>query len=277
MLLAQISDLHFHRDGRKLYEFVDVNSRNAEVINKLNTLAERPDAVVISGDIVDGGREQEYQVARNVLQMLNYPMYIIPGNHDDKQKFLQAMRPLCPLLGDDAENMRYAVDDFPIRLLFIDTSLTGESKGWLTPATIAWLEQQLIDHPARETAVFMHHPPLLLGSAQMDPIACENGRELLRLIDRHPQLTRVFCGHNHRLIVTQYRQAIIATVPGTVHQVPYSYIDGTPYYNLEPAAVVMHRYVPVTGLVSYCQSLAPFAGPYLYDTSASSPVDKSCL
>lgn len=277
MLLAQISDLHFRSEGRKLYEFIDINSRNAEVINKLNALTERPDAVVISGDIVNCGSPQEYQVARNVLRMLDYPLYVIPGNHDDKLNFLNAMRPLCPLLGDDADNMRYAVDDFPLRLLFIDTSWAGQSKGRLTPATLEWLERQLARHPTRESAIFMHHPPLSLGSAQMDPIGCENGQELLRLIERFPQLTRVFCGHNHRLIVTQYRQALIGTVPGTVHQVPYSYTDDTPSYNLEPAPVVMHRYVPVTGLVSYCQSLTPFAGPYRYQPCISCPVDEPWL
>ncbi|RLM21692.1 phosphodiesterase [Brenneria alni] len=277
MLLAQISDLHFRSEGRKLYEFIDVNSQNAEVVNQLNALPELPDAVVISGDIVNCGSPQEYQVARRVLQMLDYSLYVIPGNHDDKRHFLDAMRPLCPLLGDDAENIRYAVDGFPVRLLFIDSSLAGQSKGWLTQATLGWLEQQLRDHPDRESAVFMHHPPLPLGCAQMDPIACENGHELLKLIDRFPQLTRIFCGHNHRLIVAQYRQAIIATVPGTVHQVPYLHHDDTPYYNLEPASVVMHRYVPVTGLVSYCQSLAQFAGPYRYDPSISCPVDESWL
>ncbi|PWC17774.1 phosphodiesterase [Brenneria corticis] len=277
MLLAQISDLHFRSEGRKLYEFIDVNGQNAQVVSQLNALTERPDAVVVSGDIVNCGCPREYQVARRVLQMLDYPLYVIPGNHDDKHHFLDAMRPLCPQLGDDAENIRYAVDDFPLRLLFIDSSLTGQSKGWLTPATLDWLEQQLTAHQERESAIFMHHPPLPLGSAQMDPIACENGREILQLIERFPQLTRVFCGHNHRLIVTQYRQAIVATVPGTVHQVPYFHHDDAPYYNLEPASFVMHRHVPLTGLVSYCQSLAPFAGPYRYDPRISCPVDEPWL
>ncbi|ASN87098.1 MULTISPECIES: phosphodiesterase [Pectobacterium] len=273
MLLAQISDLHFRSEGRKLYEFIDINGENAKVINQLNALSERPDAVVVSGDIVNCGSPQEYQVAQRVLQMLDYPMYVIPGNHDDKQHFLNAMRPLCPQLGDDPENIRYAVDDFPMRLLFIDTSLAGQAKGWLTPSTLGWLEQQLQDHSTRETAIFMHHPPLPLGSAHMDRIACENGHELLTLIERFPQLTRIFCGHTHRLIMTQHRQAIIATVPGTVHQVPYFYYDDTSYYNLEPASVVMHRYVPVTGLVSYSQSIASYPGPYLYDPRISCPVD----
>lgn len=52
----------------------------------------------------------------------------------------------------------------------------------------------------------MHHPPLPLGNAQMDPIACENGHRLLALVERFPSLTRIFCGHNHSLTMTQYRQ-----------------------------------------------------------------------
>jgi hypothetical protein len=44
---------------------------------------------------------------------------------------------------------------------------------------------------------------------------------VLALVERFPSLTRIFCGHNHSLTMTQYRQAIISTIPGTVHQVPF--------------------------------------------------------
>src|SRR5471032_711902 len=96
MFLAQISDMHFRSEGRKLYDFIDVNACNAEVVNQLNALEEQPDAVVITGDIVNCGLPQEYRVARRTLQNLHYPLYIIPGNHDDKAQFLEALHPLCP-------------------------------------------------------------------------------------------------------------------------------------------------------------------------------------
>jgi len=133
--------------------------------------------------------------------------------------------------------------------------------------------KQLVQGGDKPTAVFMHHPPLKLGSAQMDRIACENGDKLLALIDRFPALCRVFCGHTHRLIFTQYRQATITTIPGTVHQVPYFHENPAPYYNLEPAACLMHRLVEGAGLVSYLHSLAHYPGPYLYNTAISCPVD----
>jgi Icc protein len=171
MFLAQISDMHFRSHGRKLYDFIDVNACNAEVVSQLNALEERPDAVIITGDIVNCGLASEYQVARRTLSNLHYPLYIIPGNHDDKAQFLESMGPLCPLLGTDPQNMHYAVDDFDMRLLFIDTSVPGESKGWLTLETLSWLEAQLEQGGDKPTAVFMHHPPMKLGSAQMDRIA----------------------------------------------------------------------------------------------------------
>jgi 3',5'-cyclic AMP phosphodiesterase CpdA len=93
--------------------------------------------VVVSGDIVNCGRPEEYQVARQILGSLNYPLYLIPGNHDDKALFLE-YHPLCPQLGRDAQNA--CGGRFCHRLLFIDSSRAGTSKGWLTDETIGWLE-----------------------------------------------------------------------------------------------------------------------------------------
>ncbi|WP_192457604.1 phosphodiesterase [Musicola keenii] len=273
MLLAHISDTHFRSSGQKLYGFIDINAGNADVVSQLNALSEQPDAVVISGDIVNCGQPAEYRVARQTLGNLKYPLYIIPGNHDDKTHFLEYLQPLCPQLGHDPQNMRYAVDDFAMRLLFIDSSKVGTSKGWLTEETLAWLEAELTAGGDKPTAVFMHHPPMALGSAQMDRIACENGHRLLELVERFPSLVRIFCGHNHCLIVTQYRQAIIATVPGTVHQVPYYHEDTRPYYDMSPPSCLMHRLVG-HHLVSYQHALSHYAGPWLYDQNISCPVDE---
>jgi 3',5'-cyclic AMP phosphodiesterase CpdA len=273
MLLAQISDTHFRSHGQKLYGFIDVNAANADVVSQLNALTERPDAVVVSGDIVNCGRPQEYEVARQILGSLNYPLYLIPGNHDDKELFLEYLHPLCPQLGSDPQNMHYAVDDFATRLLFIDSSRAGTSSGWLTDETIKWLEAQLFDGGDKPATVFMHHPPLPLGNAQMDPIACENGHRLLALVERFPSLTRIFCGHNHSLTLTQYRQAIVSTVPGTVHQVPYFHEDRRPYYDLSPASCLMHRLVGEQW-VSYQHALSHHAGPWLYDENISCPTEE---
>lgn len=66
MLLAQISDTHFRSRGQKLYGFIDVNAANADVVSQLNALQERPDAVVVSGDIVNwAARKSMRSLARS--------------------------------------------------------------------------------------------------------------------------------------------------------------------------------------------------------------------
>ncbi len=151
--------------------------------------------------------------------------------------------------------------------------MPARQKGWLTDETISWLEAQLFEGGDKPATIFMHHPPLPLGNAQMDPIACENGHRLLALVERFPSLTRIFCGHNHSLTMTQYRQALISTIPGTVHQVPYCHEDTRPYYDLSPASCLMHRHVGEQW-VSYQHSLAHYAGPWLYDENISCPTEE---
>ncbi len=92
-------------------------------------------------------------------------------------------------------------------------------------------------------------------------------------MERFPSLTRIFCGHNHSLTLTQYRQAIISTIPGTVHQVPYFHEDRRPYYDLSPASCLMHRQVGEQW-VSYQHPLTHHAGPWLYDENISCPTEE---
>ena len=70
---AAVDDIpaHHHR-VRALAQRVKLGD-----VSQLNALRERPDAVVVSGDIVNCGRPEEYQVARQILGSLNYPLYLI--------------------------------------------------------------------------------------------------------------------------------------------------------------------------------------------------------
>ena len=163
----------------------------------------------------------------------------------------------------------------------VGNSLLGHLIGAISGSAVARrasflldkLEAQLFEGGDKPATVFMHHPPLPLGNAQMDPIACENDHRLLALVERFPSLTRIFCGHNHSLTMTQYRQTLISTLPGTVHQVPYCHEDTRPYYDLSPASCLMHRQVGEQW-VSYQHSLAHYAGPWLYDENISCPTEE---
>lgn len=271
MLLAQISDLHIRPQGVQLYDHINTNALCARHVAFLNTLPEKPDAVIITGDITNCGCPQEYEMARQILGQIDYPCYVIPGNHDNKKNFLQGLKNLFPYLGGNPDLMTYTVEDLPIRLVFLDSSVPEQIHGNLSPAALDWLETTLEQEPDKETSVFMHHHPLASGCLHMDNIRCKNGKTLISLLSDYPQVTRVICGHTHRAIFQTANSILISTAPSACHQVPFDTKDINGFYSLEPPAMLMHRYTKETGFVSYVASLFPHDGPFRFDTTLGCP------
>ena len=54
--------------------------------------------------------------------------------------------------------LQYTVEDLPLRLIFLDTLIAGETGGELCEERIGWLDQRLAEAPTRPTFVCMHHP-----------------------------------------------------------------------------------------------------------------------
>ncbi|MBP2227490.1 3',5'-cyclic AMP phosphodiesterase CpdA [Azospirillum agricola] len=69
--LAHISDLHFGRIDHKV-----VDGLLADLA------AQRPDLIVISGDLVQRAKPRHFEAARAFLRELTAPYLVVPGNHD---------------------------------------------------------------------------------------------------------------------------------------------------------------------------------------------------
>jgi 3',5'-cyclic AMP phosphodiesterase CpdA len=176
-----------------------------------------------------------------------------------------------PYLGTDPEAMAYTIDRFPVRLVFLDSSIEGEIYGRLSSGSLNWLDDVLNKDRQRQTAIFLHHHPIPSGCCHMDTICCENGNDLIELLNAHPQVTRLFCGHTHRTIVQAIGGLVIMTAPSVCHQVPYDTRNPDGSYSLEPPAMLVHRFDPLTGLTTHVASLAPFDGPFPFATALGCP------
>ena len=60
MLIAQISDMHIKPPGELLYKRVDTAGFLARAVAHVNALDPKPDIVIATGDLVDGGKPEEY-------------------------------------------------------------------------------------------------------------------------------------------------------------------------------------------------------------------------
>src|SRR5215831_1956179 len=85
MLVCQISDLHIRAPGQMSYRVVDCATMLARCVTEILRLPQRPDVVVITGDLTDLGRPEEYAYLRKLLAPLPMPLYLLPGNHDDRE------------------------------------------------------------------------------------------------------------------------------------------------------------------------------------------------
>jgi 3',5'-cyclic AMP phosphodiesterase CpdA len=219
LIIAQISDLHVAERGGLVYDRFDTGSSLARCVGHILGLMPRPAVVLATGDLVRDGGAGEYRYLRELLAPLTMPVYLIPGNHDDRGA-LRAAFPGHEYLPGEGRTMNYAVEGFPVRMLALDTTLPGATGGALDAEQLAWLDVQLAASPQRPTLVFMHHPPFRTGIPRMDSIGLEaaSAERLRAVLSRHPQVERVTAGHVHRDIRARWNGTMVSICPSAAFQ-----------------------------------------------------------
>jgi Icc protein len=216
VLIAQITDLHIDEPGGFMRRFVDANTKLERAIEYLHTRVERPDAVLATGDLTNDGRPEQFHLLKTLLERLEIPIYLIPGNHDEREVFRSAFsdRPWIPASGP----IDYVIEDFPVRLVGLDTSEPGRHEGTLDDGQLDWLDATLSREPSKPTLLFLHHPPFLSGLWLFDAIRLEGSDGLRSVVEGHPQVTQIIAGHVHRPISYHWGATMITTCPSTTHQ-----------------------------------------------------------
>jgi 3',5'-cyclic AMP phosphodiesterase CpdA len=266
MLIAQVTDTHIKAAGRLAYRRVDSAEKLRACVAHLNALDPRPDIVLLTGDLVDLGRPEEYALLREILAPLRMPLYAIPGNHDERGALRRAFADQR-YLPHEGEFLQYVVEDYPLRLVALDTVVPGEQRGELCAHRLAWLEAQLAHEPRRETVLFMHHPPFATGLANMDWQNCHNGEALGALVERHPQVIRILCGHVHRPVYLHWHGVTASIAPSPSHSCVFDLkADASHDFVLEPPTCELHHWREGAGLVSHLTFVGDYGGRFpFYD------------
>ena len=239
MILCQISDLHIKPERKLAYGVVDTAAMLERCVAHIGRLPQRPDAVLATGDLVDGGTHAEYALLRELLSPLTMPLFLMPGNHDERHA-LRAAFADHPYLQSTSAFIQYVIDDFPVRVIVLDSIIPGRSGGTLCDERLAWLQQTLAES-GKPTIVALHHPPFVTGIGHMDSIGLESSDDLERIIKRHPHIERVIAGHLHRPITVRFGGTVASTCPSPAHQVRLDIAqDAADHFVMEPPAFQLH-------------------------------------
>ena len=261
MLIAQLSDPHIKSPGQLLYDRIDTAGYLERAVAHVLKLDPLPDVVLMTGDLVDGGKPEEYAHLRRLIAPLPMPVYVIPGNHDAREALRTAFadQGYFPASGF----LQYTVDNLPIRLIALDTLVEGKGYGALCQERLAWLEARLAEQTDRPAMLFMHHPPFECGIDAFDHARLQEGDDrLAELVRKSGNVERAVCGHVHRPIQVRWAGTMASIAPSTAHQATLDLHDGAPLsMMMEPPAIALHQWRPNTGLVTHVSYVGEFDGP----------------
>ena len=270
MLLCQITDLHIKAERKLAYGRVDTAGMLERCVAAILRLAPAPNAVLITGDLVDRGSDAEYELLAQLIAPLstqgNLPVYLVAGNHDEREA-LRRNFPAHSYLRQWAPFVQYAIDAHALRIVALDTVIPGQGGGLVCAERLDWLDRTLSQAPEQPTVILMHHPPFVTGIGHMDRVGLDHSDALEAVVLRHPQVERVMCGHLHRSIQARFGGTVASTCPSTAHQVALDLGQPSPdNFVMEPPGYQLHFWNGKQ-LVTHTAVLGDFAGPYPFRTA----------
>jgi 3',5'-cyclic AMP phosphodiesterase CpdA len=150
--LLHLSDLHFGRIHVPLVAPLVAFARGLE-----------PDVVVVSGDLTQRARSEQFREARAFLDELPRPQIVVPGNHDVPMhnvvdRFARPLDKYRRYITDDLEPFHY---DGEVAVLGVNTARSLTIKGGrINTRQVSQIRSRFCDCGPNVTKVLVTHHPL---------------------------------------------------------------------------------------------------------------------
>lgn len=191
-------------------------------IEAANTQADL-DAVIITGDVLDGAVPGEVARLNALLADLEKPWHFVPGNHDgyidpehpEAYAPHEALPLFDPRLADPSPAAQRAFWSRGLRpgiqLIGLDSRIADDWDGVIDQEQLAWLQSELEARKDDLVIIAVHHPLTPLIDRDTEPwwsnFILSNGAEVETVLDAYPNVKLVLAGHHHlnRIIARQER------------------------------------------------------------------------
>jgi len=241
-LLVQITDTHICPPGDLLYGNTDTAAHLVESVRQINSMRPKPDVVLITGDLVETPNKVCYQHFIDIINALEMPAYVIPGNHDDPKMMLEVFAGTSHFpAGDDT--FQYTIEDLPFRILALNSHSDGTELPEFDQKRLSWLQHQL-SRSDKPVLIALHHPPMTTGIELIDMGGSEWFQGLKSVLTGHSQVKLLICGHCHTDLCGRIGPVPVYMAPATSHQLIASRgLTIAPSTVIVAAAPVLHHYI----------------------------------
>jgi 3',5'-cyclic AMP phosphodiesterase CpdA len=258
MLIAQMTDIHIgFAPDEKPEEFNRLRFR--ATLARILDAPNRPDMLVLSGDITDHGDRESFERTAELLAECPFPIWPMVGNHDTRAELLNAF----PQVRADDGFVHYVLEQNGLRIVLLDTLEEGRHGGAFCERRQAWLEARLDEAPETPTLIFMHHPPVVSGIEWMDPGADEAWvQRLAAALRGREQVLAIHCGHLHRPLAASFEGIPLCVTPSVaplvamdLRPIDRNDPDQRDLITTEPPTYALHRW-DGTSLVTHYERIS---------------------
>ena len=210
MLIAQITDCHIGFDPGNPDE--DNVQRLRAVLARLRDGPNRPDLLLLTGDLTNGGTAESYARLASLLAECPIPYRLLAGNWDERA----ALRAAFPDTASADGFVQFELALPGLRIIALDTTEPGRHGGAFCTARAAWLSARLEADPVTPVLIAMHHPPIISGIDWMDGREQGPWTERLRAaLAGHPQVRAIIAGHLHRTVHSSFAGVPLTVCPSS--------------------------------------------------------------
>lgn len=192
--VVQLTDLHLQSDQTAVLRGVQTTIVARDLIAQLVRDADQIDLLVLTGDLAHDEQLSTYLLLKEFLGPLAERSLFLPGNHDDRGHLCAAFPERAH---SDAGFVCFSQAVAGWQLFGIDTQVTGKVFGRVSEPQMDWTVAQFRQHADSPALLFMHHPPINVGSEWMDAIGLENQEAFANFARSQQSLRAIAAGHVH--------------------------------------------------------------------------------